>query len=430
MTNTQKPDYPSAKSGKGFNPIIIIGVLFFIFGFVTWLNGTLIPFLKTACELNNFQAYLVTFAFYISYFVMSIPSSQLLKKIGFRKGIAWGLFVMAFGSILFIPAAYARSYVTFLVGLFIQGSGLALLQTASNPYVTLLGPEESAAKRMSIMGICNKVAGVISPMVLGAIVLKGMDEVKANLASATGLDKTQLLDAMAQRVVLPYIVIAIVLFVLSILISFIHLPEVEAEEESEAEVENQKSVFQFPHLVLGLIALFGYVGVEVLAGDTIIQYGVSQGISMDSARVFTSYTLASMVIGYLLSITLIPKFISQEKALLVAAILGVVLSLGVINLDGMASIYCLALLGLANAVMWPAIFPLSILGLGRFTKIGSALLIMMIAGGAVIPLLYGKLTDVMQNSQQPYWMMVPIYLYIGYFALHGHRVGRKKDVNA
>jgi len=426
MTNNLSPSSSISKIKCKIPPIAVIGILFFIFGFVTWLNGTLIPFLKIACELNNFQAYLVTFAFYISYLVMSLPSAQLLKYTGFKKGIAVGLLIIGIGSLIFIPAANSRSYILFLVGLFVQGSGLALLQTASNPYVTLLGPEESAAKRMSIMGLCNKIAGVISPIILGSIILVGMDEINVTLTTATGLEKTQLLDMLSHRVVLPYLVIAVVLFCLAAMMAFVHLPEVEDEEEEEEIKEGKKhNIFQFPHLILGVIALFLYVGIEVLAGDSIILYGQSLGISLDVARTFTSFTLISMVAGYLLGIFLIPKYISQSKALAISAGIGTILSLCAVTFSGLTSVLCIALLGLANAVMWPAIFPLALSGLGKFTKTGAAFLVMAIAGGAVIPLIYGKLADLLQDNQAAYWIAVPIYLFIGYYALYGHNAGHK-----
>src|SRR3954463_3055727 len=166
---------------KGLSPIAIIGSLFFVFGCVTWLNSVLIPYLRIACELNNFESYLVAFAFYIAYLVMAVPSGRLLKAIGFKKGMAAGLFIMALGALIFIPAAMSRTYLLFLIGLFVQGTGLAVLQTASNPYITIIGPRESAAKRISIMGICNKVAGSVAPIVLGAVTLKNADSLIGRL---------------------------------------------------------------------------------------------------------------------------------------------------------------------------------------------------------------------------------------------------------
>ena len=417
--------------------ITIIGVLFFIFGFVTWLNSTLIPFLKISCELNNTQAYLVTFAFYISYFVMALPASWVLHKTGFKNGMALGLAVMAVGTLFFLPAAWTRTYWLFLTGLFIQGTGLSLLQTASNPYVTVLGPIESAAKRISIMGICNKIAGVISPLVLGAIVLKNVDPLKAKLnIISDGIEKTAILNEMASRIVFPYIIMAICLIILAVLVRLSSLPDIDTDKEeqhiNESETQNSKTrtnIFQFPHLLLGFITLFLYVGTEVIAGDTIILYGLSQGISMDTARTFTSYTLIAMVIGYILGIIAIPKYIKQDKALAVSAVLGILFSLAALFTAGYTSVLFIAILGLANAVMWPAIWPLALNGLGKFTKTGSAILIMGIAGGATLPLIYGRLVDVsFIGNQKAYWILIPCYLFILYYATKGHKI-KSKPIN-
>lgn len=403
----------------------IIGILFFIFGFVTWLNGTLIPFLKIACELSNFQALLVTFAFYISYFIMAIPSSVVLHKIGFKNGMALGLFIMSLGSLIFIPAAIMRTYILFLLGLFIQGTGLALLQTASNPYITIIGPRESAAKRISIMGICNKVAGVISPLILGAAILYGADEIIEKLKNISGAEKVLLLDNLANRVIVPYIIMALILFALALMIRFVHLPDIKSDEEEiplTKEGSVKKNIFQFPNLILGVIAIFVYVGVEVMAGDTIVLYGQSQGIDLESARKFTSYTLAFMIVGYILGISFIPRVITQAKALAISAVLGVIFSVAAIFSTGYTSVAFIATLGMANAIMWPAIWPLAIEGLGKFTKEGSALLIMGILGGALIPPLYGLLSQMHGwTNQKAYIIMIPIYLYILYYAIKGHK---------
>ena len=423
MTSTPVAS-PGTRPGNYVFSLTIIGILFFIFGFVTWLNGTLIPFLKLSCELNNFQAYFVTSAFYISYLVMAPPSSYVLHKIGFKNGITLGLFIMAIGSIIFIPASMSRTFGLFLAGLFVQGTGLALLQTAVNPYVTLLGPPESAARRISIAGICNKVAGVISPLILGAIVLKGANEVVEQLKVVAGSEREVFLNALAHRVILPYVIMAVVLLLLSLMMWFVHLPEIETDTEADsfsADGVKKTSLWQFPHLVLGFITLFVYVGVEVMAGDTIVLYGQSQGIALELARKFTAYTLASMVIGYIIGIIAIPKFIKQSKALAISAALGAIFALCAVFTSGITSVYCIALLGLANALMWPSIWPLAIADLGKFTKGGSALLVMGIAGGATIPLLYGRLAD-LWNPQHAYWIMVPIYLYIFYYATKGHKI--------
>jgi len=412
------------KKSSTFIPLLIVGALFFILGFITWLNGLLIPYLKTACELTTFQAYFVTFAFYISFTLMALPSSWVSKKIGFKNGMSLGLFIMALGALVFIPAANTRDYNFFLMGLFILGTGIALLQTAVNPYVTILGPIESAAKRISIMGIANKVAGVIAPLALAFFIVKDGDDAMIKSLETVDVEvKIQLLDEMAQRVITPYIYMAIVLFLLALAIRFINLPDINTEENKEEEIDTKEktSVFQFPYLVLGVITLFFYVGVEVIAGDTIIQYGKSMGIELSKAKVFTSYTLGAMLIGYIIGIVLIPKYLSQKKALQISAILGIIFSLGAIFTTGLTSVFFIAILGLANALVWPAVWPLAIHGLGKFINTGSALLIMAISGGAILPLLWGWFSD-LSSPVEAYWIMIPAYLFIYFYAVKGHKI--------
>ncbi|WP_256013580.1 sugar MFS transporter [Desertivirga xinjiangensis] len=411
---------------KAINPIVIIGALFFVFGFVTWLNGTLIPFLQLACELNTSQALLVTFAFYMAYFFLAIPSSFILKKTGFKNGMSLGLFVMAIGALIFVPAAMVRTFPLFLVGLFVQGMGLSLLQTASNPYIAVVGPIESAAKRISIMGICNKIAGALSPLVLSALVLKGAQAIENQLTTITDpAQKEILLSDLAHRVIMPYIIIAAVLIVLALLVRYSSLPEINTDQddidESGAVVAPKSSIFKYKNLNLGVICLFLYVGVEVMAGDVIGTYGKSLGMSLDQTKIFTSYTLASMVVGYIIGIIAIPKYVKQEQALLISAIVGVAFTIAAYLTTGFTSIAFIALLGLANSLMWPAIFPLAIKGLGKYTKLGSALLVMGIAGGAILPQIYASLEESMGTQPAFLWSMLPCYLYILYYAVSGHK---------
>ncbi len=421
----------SASPSSNRYAIFMIGVLFFIFGFVTWLNGTLIPFLKLACQLEtDIEAFFVTFAFYMAYFFLAIPSSYILKKTGFKNGMALGLLVMAIGSLVFVPAANARNFNLFLTGLFVQGAGLALLQTAVNPYISIIGPIESAAKRISIMGICNKVAGMLSPIILGALVLKNATAIESQVATATtALQKTQLLDELALRVIPPYIVMAVVLVLLALMIRQSKLPEIEETGDSpQTDTQEKSSVFQFPHLVLGVLCLFLYVGAEVMAGDAIGTYGKALGIPLDETKYFTTFTLFAMLAGYVAGIFTIPKIISQQKALSISAVLGIVFTICVFLSTGYMAITFIALLGLANALMWPAIFPLAIDGLGRFTKTGSALLIMGIAGGALMPLLYTTLKDKAGVSNQLSFLvcMLPAYLYILYYSIAGYKAGKRR----
>jgi glucose/galactose transporter len=410
--------------------IVIIGLLFFVFGFVTWLNGTLIPFLKLACQLNNdIQAFFVTFAFYMAYFFLAIPSSMILKKTGFKNGMSLGLLVMAIGSLVFVPAANARSFGLFLTGLFIQGMGLALLQTASNPYISIVGPIESAAKRISIMGICNKIAGMLSPIILGALVLKNAGSIETAISQTTDpAVKESLLNELAGRVITPYIIMTVVLVLLAFMIKQSALPEIDTDQEdaNDKSAVEKNSVLAFPHLLLGVLCLFLYVGAEVMAGDAIGAYGREMGMPLDETKYFTTFTLFAMLLGYIIGIFTIPKYLTQQKALAISAVSGIVFSILAFATTGYLAISFIALLGLSNALMWPAIFPLAISGLGRFTKIGSALLISGIAGGALIPLLYTTLKDkeILSNSLSFMVCMVPAYLYILYYALRGYKVGK------
>jgi glucose/galactose transporter len=402
-------------------PLIIIGIFFFIFGFVTWLNGILIPYLKIACELKtDVQAYLVTFAFYISYFVMALPSAWVLNKIGFKNGMSLGLFVMALGAVIFIPAANTRTYELFLLGLFVQGTGLAILQTAANPYVAVLGNPESAAQRISIMGIANKVAGIISPIILGTIILSDAGDIDNALKTLEGNSRIEYLSTLSSKVITPYAIMASVLVLLALMLRFAKLPQIE---ESKTDTTDEKTthtnILQYPQLVLGVIALFLYVGVEVMAGDTIAGYGKFWGFT--DVKYFTYYTLVGMLVGYVIAIFTIPKYISQQKTLMISAVLGIVFSLVAVFTEKETSIMAIALLGLANSVMWPAIFPLAIADLGKLTKTGSAMLIMAIAGGAVLPLLYGALADNKSiGLQNAYWLLVPAYLFIAYYGYKGY----------
>ncbi|WP_341225298.1 sugar MFS transporter [uncultured Arcticibacterium sp.] len=425
-------------------PMLIIGAMFFIFGFVTWINGVLIPFMKTINELTDTQAYLVATASYVAFVVMALPSSYLLKKVGYKKGMSIGLMIMAVGALVFIPAAEARTYWMFLAGIFIQGTGMTLMQTAANPYITILGPIESGAKRIAMMGIANKVAGSIGSIVFGTLLLSGIDDVKDKLSLVSSDEKSQLLDTMANSVVTPYIIMATVLFLFGLLILKAPLPELEGDVDEEvAEGTTAKtSIFQFPHLWLGVLALFVYVGAEVIAGDSIIAYGLSLGLPAEQASNFTSYTLMAMVFTYALGVLLIPKYLSQGLALKISAALGIVFSICILMTTGFTSVLFVAALGIANALVWPAIWPLTLHGLGKFTKTGSALLVMAISGGAIIPPLYGRIVDagkhdlvtngiaeaeaLASSSNSSYWILLPCYIIILYYAIWGHKVGFKK----
>ncbi len=403
-------------------PLILIGILFFVFGFAMWLNGILIPYFQIALEITPAQSTWVTFAFFIAYFVMAIPSSVILKKIGFKNGMMAGLFVMAIGAFLFIPAAKTRTYGLFLTGLFVMGTGLALLQTAVNPYVTILGPIESAAKRISFMGICNKVAGIVSQRLLGGIFLLNADVIVANVAKASAAEKAMQLDAFALRMVNPYLIMTGFLVLLGFFVKFSPLPEVseEAEEENADVSGKKKNIFGYPNLVLGIVALFFACATEVIAGDYIISYGKSIGFPLETARYFTEYVLYAMLTGYLAGAIFIPKYLSQQKALAFCAATGLLFSAGAIFTSGFTSVLFVVGMGFSNSLLWPCIWPLALKGLGKHTKLAGAFLIMSIAGGAVMPLLFGKLleTDVPKNA---FYLTLFSFAVILYYAVAGYK---------
>jgi glucose/galactose transporter len=427
---------PSSKSS--IMPMIIIGVLFFIFGFVTWLNGSLIPFLRIICELNEFEAFFVTFAFYIAYTVMAYPMSLVLRKTGYKNGMAIGLGIMAIGALLHIPAALTANFLFFLLGLFVLASGLTILQTASNPYVVYIGPTESAAMRISIMGLINKAAGVLVPLIFTAIVLSGITDISPEyLAGLDETTRTEQLRQLSDKLVKPYLLMAIALFALIGLIHFSGLPELSLEDEVQDTTE-KTSIIHFPQVILGAIALFAYVGVEVIAGDTIGLYG-SQ-LKVPHFASLTSYTMVFMVIGYLIGVIAIPKYIRQQQALLASAVAGIFCVVGIVfssTYDSTIaeylwgwlgipaipnSVFFVALMGLAHALVWPSIWPLALNGLGKFTAQGSALLIMGISGGAILPLIFGKIAHQTGNIQLAYFIALPCYLFILFYAIKGHKM--------
>lgn len=412
--------------------IAIIGALFFIIGFFTWINGPLITFVKLAFDLDDVNAFLVLMVFYLSYFFLALPAAWLLKLTGMKKGLALSLFVMAAGAAMFGEFSTQRWYPGALSGLFVIGGGLALLQTAVNPYISILGPIESAARRIALMGICNKVAGILAPLLIGTLVLHGIGDLATQVGAADAAAKEQLLTEFAAKIHTPYLAMAGILVLLSIAVLFSPLPELKsseanAERSSVAGAAGKRSIFQFPHLWLGALCLFVYVGVEVLAGDAIGTYGNGFGLPLDQTKLFTSYTLAAMLLGYVMGLLLIPRVISQERYLSVSAVLGVVFALGAYATHGYVSVGFIAALGFANAMMWPAIFPLAIRSLGRFTEIGSAILIMGIAGGAILPRLFVVLKQHYDFQAVFALIVVPCYLYILYYAWRGHRAGMPAD---
>ena len=399
----------------------MIGLLFAVFGFAAWLNSILIPYFQITLELSNVQTTLVTFSFFIAYIVMALPSSWVLKKIGFRYGIVLGLIIMAVGALLFIPAANASAYWLFLTGLFVMGTGQALLQTAANPYITILGPIESAAQRNSFMGVCNKLAGIASQRLLGPVLLLNADVILNKLQHMNAAEKVLALNEMSLRVINPYWIMAASLVAIALVMMLVKLPPVN-EEESNADESgvSKASIWLYPNLILGVLALFCAEGLESITSYYIIPYGQSMGFTLSQSQPFVDYIIYAMLIGYFCGIFFIPKYISQSRALAICAVGGISLSLIALLTGGFVAVVCMIGMGFCNALNWPSIWPLAIHGLGRFTKTAAAILIMAIAGDAVFPMIYATLNSAFGAKSGSVLLML-LYSFILFYATIGYK---------
>ncbi|NCB68069.1 MAG: glucose/galactose MFS transporter [Bacteroidia bacterium] len=414
----------SGKQSTLFIPLLLIGILFFVIGFGVGISGFLTPFLQSALNLTVTQSYLVTAAIFSAFLIFGSPAGQLIKKVGYRVSMVIALLIMALGMILFVPSANMASFPVFLLALFVGGIGNTLLQASVNPYVTIVGPMDSAAMRMSLMGIMNKLAWWLGPVFLGLFL--------------------DLNNVSLDQVSLPFYIVTGILVALAIFMYFAPLPEVKAageDESSDAPAtesgsygNSKKSIFQMPHVLLGVLALFFYVGVETLPMVSIIGYANTVfGEGMTNPESYAKWVPIGMFIGYIFGVLAIPKLISQTKALRLFAIIGILASLGVLLLPGEIGIYFLVAIGFANSIMWGAIWPLAIADLGKFTKTGSSLLVMAIVGGAIFPLLFGAIIDLFQTGIAPvvsdykaaYTIFLPAYVFILYFAISGYKIRKK-----
>lgn len=395
-----------------------IGLLFFLIGFALGINGLLIPYLQKAFALSSSSSYFVLTATFGAFVLFGYPSGVLIQKIGYKKSMILSFVFFAIGLALFIPSAKYESFTFFIIASFVSGIGNTILQTVVNPYITICGPIESAARRISIMGILNKSGWAIAPIFLALFMDLG--ELSVDLAD----------------MYIPFRIIVLIFILLGVITYFVNLPEIKAKGEDETETEDaesskiisfansKKNILQFPHLMLGVLLLFLYVGIETITLATPIDYAMNIGLT--NPQIYPAYTVIGMVTGYLLGIILIPRFISQLKALICCASLGVIFSLASVLAPIEISIYFVALMGFANSLIWGPVWPLAISYLGKFTKAGSSLLVIAIVGGAILPLIFGFLKDYLDNMQNAYWICVPFYLYTLYYAFWGHKVGLKE----
>jgi fucose permease len=384
--------------------------MFAVLGFALGINAFFVPFVKQAFNISITMSYLVMTATFLSFVVFGIPSGAIIKKFGYKGGMIIAFLIMAIGFYLIAPSAKAVSFPLLLLALFISGMGQTLLTSAVNTYVTILGPPESAASRIALMGICSKTFYAVASLMLALF----MD-----------LSNVHLEDT-----ILPFYIISGLLVIMGFLYYFAPLPEIKAIGEDETDdtslsasyASSKTSIFQFPHLLLGAIAIFFDVGVEYIALGTINDFATI--LKLPSPENYVWFVSTGMVIGYLFGVIFIPKYMNQNTALLLSTISGIIITIMIVMLPVGISIYLVALLGLANALMWPAIWPLAIADLGKFTKMGSSLLVTGLIGGAFLPLLFGFVAD-MASHQVAYIVCLPAYFYIMYYALSGSKVRTK-----
>jgi MFS transporter, FHS family, L-fucose permease len=392
-------------------PLILIGSMFAVLGFALGINAFFVPFVKDAFNISITMSYLVMTATFLSFVVFGVPSGFIIKRAGYKGGMIIAFMIMAAGFYMIAPAAKLISFPLLLLALFVSGMGQTLLTGAVNTYVAILGPEESAASRIALMGICSKTFYAVASLMLAFF----MD----------------LANVRIEDTVLPFYIISGVLVVMGFLYYFAPLPEIKAageEESSGSEISayagSRTSIFQFPHLLLGMVAIFFDVGAEYIALGTINDYAAI--IGMPSPQNYVWFVSAGMVLGYIMGVLFIPKYISQGRALLLSTISGVIVTAAILIFPVKVSVYLVAFLGLANALMWPAIWPLAIADLGRFTKMGSSLLVTGIIGGAFLPLLFGYVADI-ASHRMAYIVCLPAYLYIMYYALSGSKIRIKRE---
>lgn len=394
-------------------PLLIIGSMNAVLGFCLGVNAFFIPFVKQAFQITTEMSYLIMLATFSAYLVFGGAAGTILKKVGYKGGMVIALLLMAIGFLVIVPSAKMESFPLLLLSLFVNGLGQALLTAAYSTYVSIIGAPESAAARISFMGICAKIFYAMASLILAAF----MD----------------LADVKIKDTIAPFYVISAVLVMMGVLYYFSPLPEVKAagEEEEDALLEEGNKpiylngnprIWQFPHLLLGIIAIFFTVGVEYLALGTINDYANTLGLHAPQNYVwFVSF---AMVAGYLAGMFSIPRYISQGRALLSSTVLGIIVSVLILALPSAVSIYMIPVLGLANALLWPAVWPLAIADLGNFTKTGSALLVTGIVGAGIVPLIFGYLAG-NYGYQIAYAIGLPAYIFIMYYALSGSKIRRK-----
>lgn len=401
-------------------PLLVVMSLMLIWNLSRNINDILIPHLKRACQLTDFQSSLVQSAFFGGYFLLALPVGKFISKYGYKAGMVTGLLTAAVGAFLFFPAAETRYYPLFLGALFIMAAGFTFLEVTATPYISVLGDPDRASSRLSLASAVGSVGATIGPFIGSRFLLHATEVSPSTVAKFSPIELNQYLDSEAQLVKTPYLSLGCLFVVIGLLLYFIRLPKIEQSDETAGSL---KSVLKFRHTVLGALGVFCYLGAEVGIVSFMIRYAKSSGIAgltEQNAALFITFYMALVLIGRLAGAYWL-RSLNPSKMLAVCSITAILLIFISISNTGYISIYSISLIGLFTSVMYPILFTLSIKDLGVHTKTGSSLIIMSIVGGAVIPPLMGLISD-SSGIKTAFIIPVICYAYLVYYAKSGHRI--------
>ncbi|MDQ6764467.1 MAG: L-fucose:H+ symporter permease [Bacteroidota bacterium] len=402
--------------------IILVTSLFFLWGFALNLNPILIPHLKKACQLSDVQSAFVDSASYIAYFLLALPAGKFMQRYGYKGGIILGLILFALGAFLFFPAAVTRSYAFFLLAIFIIACGLAFLETAANPYITVLGDPATSTQRLNFAQSFNGLAAFLAPLMGGFFILSGKTLTKTQEAAMSTQQLNDYLNHEASAVKIPYIIIGIVVLLVAVFLYKTKLPEIK-EQDNSLEVEG--SILKEKNLVFGVLAQFFYVGAQVCVSSFFIRFSERvAGLEEKTAALFLSGALLGFMIGRFAG-TFLMKFISPPKLLAIYSIINIILLIGAVASAGKISVYALTGVEFFMSIMFPTIFSLGIRGLGSKTKEGSSLIIMSIVGGAIFPVIMGRISDA-SSIQTAYLVPAACFIVVFLFAMKNINVEKLK----
>ena len=414
----------SKESKKWLFPFILVTSLFFFWGFVHNLDPILIPHLRKAFNLTDLESSLIDSSVFIAYFVMALPAGYVMRKYGYKSGILIGLVLFGIGSILFVPAANSLQYVYFLGALFVIACGLTFLETAANPYITILGPPETATKRLNFAQSFNGLAAFIAPTVVGPMILSGKNLTESEMGSMSTIELNTYLASEAASVKMPYLILGLIIFVVAVVVYFTNMPDVKDEDTLGIEGAGFANALKSMKLRWGIVAQFFYVGAQVCVGSFFIKMATTAaGMEEATAARYLGFFGLAFMLGRFAG-TFFMQFIQPRKLLIIYAIINIFLSIVAITGTGMLVVYTLIAIAFFMSIMFPTIFSMGIDGLGHNTKIGSSLIVMAIVGGALLPPVLGLISDATGSIQMGYTVPLTCFTVILLFAFNGHKANK------